>query len=392
VAFALGWLEGGEPWRFERGGTEFEVSLPLEDPFEVGIVLEPDRPRVCPNHCVFCFVDQLPPGLRRSLYVKDEDFRLSFTCGTYVTLTNLDDDAYRRIERQRLSPLYVSVHATDDSVRRMMLGNPQAPSILPALARLIGAGIEVHAQIVVCPGLNDRSVLTRSLEDLASLGEGIGSVAVVPVGLTDHRDGLFPLVPLNADDAAAVIDAVSARDGRPGPAIEASDEIYLLAGRELPPYERYGEFPQIENGVGLLRLFEHELLSSAHRLSGAVPRPMRVALVTGTLAAPFLRDVAPPAVRRYAPVSIVVVPVMNRFLGPTVTVAGLLSGKDLVRGVRGAPDADVVLVPAEAFNVDGLTLDGMTVSDIAEAAGRQDVRAARDLIEAVLNTAGEMKV
>ncbi|MBD3367877.1 MAG: DUF512 domain-containing protein [Candidatus Eisenbacteria bacterium] len=389
VAFALGWLERRAPWRFVREGRLLDVELPLRDPAECGIEFEPDRPRTCPNNCVFCFVDQLPAGMRESLYVKDEDFRLSFTCGNYITLTNLDERAYRRIERQKLSPLYVSIHATDDDVRRTLLGNPRAPSIMPSLRRLADAGITLHGQIVVCPGLNDGEVIERTLADLATLGDAVATVAVVPVGLTAHRDGLFPLTPVDREGALAILRAVEKAGGAEGsgPSIHASDEVYLLAGEDLPPYEHYGEFEQIENGVGLLRLFERDLEASAPALAGRLTEPVNVVLLTGELAAPFIADVAPRELRKHAPVELDVVPVENRLLGRSVTVAGLLSGADLVRGLSQAPEAGLYLLPGEAFNADGVTLDGMTVAEIAQAGGRRPVEASVDLVRAILAAA-----
>ncbi len=389
VAFALGWLEDDEPWRFERDGKTTEVELPLDDPSENGLEFEPDRPRICPNNCVFCFVDQLPPGLRRSLYVKDEDFRLSFTCGNYITLTNLDEDAFRRIERQRLSPLYVSVHATDDEVRRMLLGNPQASPVMPALKRLADSGITLHGQIVVCPGLNDGVVLAGTLHDLSALAPALATVAVVPVGLTEHREGLFPLTPFTREDARSALGNIerASERTRKGPAFYASDEIYLLAERELPPYEYYGDFEQIENGVGLLRLFERGLQETTPKLAGALDAPLHVVLLTGTLAAPFIEQAARESLARHAPVDVSVVPVENRFLGRTVTVAGLLSGDDLARALREAPEADLYLLPGEALNPDGVTLDDQSVDDIARRADREPVRATNDLVEAILRHA-----
>jgi len=392
VAFALGWLEDDAPWRFRRAGREFEVPLPLQDPVDNGITLETDSPRVCPNHCVFCFVDQLPRGLRKSLYVKDEDFRLSFTCGSYITLTNLTDESYERIEKQRLSPLYVSIHATDDTVRRRMLGNPHAPSITESLRRLTDAGITLHGQVVVCPGLNDGDVLRRTLDDLVEFGPSLASVAVVPVGLTAHRDGLFPLKPVRGDDALDILTAIeNVHRARPSvrerPRFFASDEIYLIAERELPDYEEYGDFEQLENGVGLLRLFERTLTNSAADLEGAFDEPLEVVVLTGELAAPFLTDVTARVLGNAGAARVTVVAVRNEFLGHAVTVAGLLSGEDLVRGVREAPRSALVLLPREAFNADGLTLDGMTIEDIAGRAGHPWVRAADDIVQGVLSAA-----
>ena len=393
LAFALGTLDG-ETARvaFVRSGKRYEIALAGATPGESGIELAPDAVRTCGNRCLFCFVDQLPPGLRPSLYVKDEDYRLSFAYGNYVTLTNLAEDDYRRIERQRLSPLYVSVHATRDDVRREMLGNPEAPAIMQALERLARAGIRLHAQIVVCPGRNDGEVLEQTLEDLASLGEATASIAVVPVGLTSHRAGLPAIRPVSPTDAGALVDTVARwqarfRRERGSAVVFAADELHLLAGRGLPPHEHYEDFPQLENGVGLLRRFEHAFLASARALTDAPPGPMRVTLVTSTLPAAFLREVCVPALAA-AGIELDVLAVENTLLGPTVTVAGLLGGPDMARALAGAAPSDLTLLPGEAFTEDGLTIDGMTVETIARETGRENVIASTDIVGAILEHAG----
>lgn len=390
VAYVLGSLDSSESeWGFARDGEPFTVVLPAERPESVGIETVPEVQRTCPNSCVFCFVDQLPPGLRGSLYIKDEDYRLSFVFGNYITLTNLKDDDYARVAEQRLSPLYVSVHATDDAVRRAMLGSPAAPPVMDGLRRLAGSGIDLHTQIVVCPGLNDGDVLESTLADLLSLGGAIRSIAVVPVGLTAHRDGLPAIRPVTHDDARAVLDTVERwqehfREECGRPVVHAADEIYLLAGRDLPPCEAYEEFPQLENGVGLLRSLETDFSERVDELAGEAGLPSRVTVVTGTLAAPFLKRLIVPGLARVG-VEARIIAAENSLFGPSVTVAGLLSGSDLARTIGGAPEADLILIPREALNDDGVTVDDMTVDDIADECRREGIVATSDVIGAIFD-------
>ncbi len=389
IAFVLGMAGSGRiPWEFARGGGHLTAHLPAGRPEDLGLTLAADRGRTCGNRCVFCFVDQLPRGLRRSLYVKDEDYRLSFSHGNYITLTNLSDGDYERIAEQRLSPLYVSVHATDDAVRRLMLGNARVPSIMKGLTRLAEARIRLHTQIVLCPGTNDGAVLERTLGDLQSLGEVVESIAVVPVGLTSHREGLPSVAPVTADDAAAALDTIGAWQERlvterGAPVVHAADELYLLAGRDLPPYDAYGDFPQIENGVGLLRAFEAELNEGAAALGAGTDAPLDVTVVTAKLAAPFLEEAIADALADVRNLSVRVVVAENELLGQSVTVAGLLSGADMARAARSTGPRGLVLLPGEAFNDAGLALDGMTVADIARESGAEHVVATRDLVGAI---------
>lgn len=395
LAFALGCADGERVrCEFVRGGASLATDLTAPPSFDdLGIEFAPDACNTCGNRCVFCFVDQLPRGMRKSLYVKDEDLRLSFSFGNYITLTNLTDDDYARVETQRLSPLYVSVHATDDAVRRRMLGNPNAPPVLTSLRRLAKARAKVHTQVVVCPGINDGPVLERTLDDLLAMPETVLSIAVVPVGLTAHRRGLPPLEPVAPRLAAALVDAVerrqaSARAERGGAVVFAADELYLSAGRELPPFASYEDFPQLENGVGLLRWFEADLMAQAPALEGLFARSVRITIVTAPLAAPFLRTTVDRALAGAGPIETRVLAVENTLLGPTVTVAGLIPGRDMARALGDAENADLTLLPGEAFNEDGLTIDGMTVEDIASAAGRDNVAAARDVVSALTDFAG----
>jgi putative radical SAM enzyme (TIGR03279 family) len=395
IAYALGTSdeEGDCEWGFERGGERVAVALPTDRPEELGLTIAPDTIRTCPNRCVFCFIDQLPRGLRESLYVKDEDYRLSFAFGNYVTLTNLSDDDYDRIAEQRLSPLYVSVHATDDRVRRDMLGNAAAAPIVESLRRLAREGIDVHTQIVICPALNDGSVLEETLSDLAALGGAIRSIAVVPVGLTAHREGLPTVRAVTPDGAALLLDTVDRwqerfRKQRGSGVVYAADELYLLAEREPPPLESYDDLPQIENGVGLLRSFEADFDGRAAELEGRVGRALRVVVVTGRLAARFLDRVITPGLAR-AGVEARVIAAENTLLGGPVTVAGLLAGADLAAAIADGPAADLYLVPGQALSEDGVALDGMTIDGIERAAGRGPVVATDDLIGAILDAAEE---
>lgn len=394
LTFVLAWTDGAEAeYELSRGGEPLTVTLPLEVPSELGYAVQDAPIRTCGNKCIFCFVDQLPRGLRSSLYVKDEDYRLSFSYGNYITLTNLSDGDYDRIAEQRLSPLYVSVHATDDAVRRAMLGQDDVPPILDSLRRLAGARIQVHAQAVLCPGVNDGEVLERTVADLFALGETIQSIAIVPVGLTAHRQRL-PLVEAMSPSAAAetldTIDRWQKRflnEGR-GRTVYAADELYLRAGRPLPSHDEYEDLPQLENGVGLLRSFEFELNESAGLLGKRVDPPLTVTLVTGTLAESFLRESVNRALSRVDGLTVQVVASDNSLLGPSVTVAGLLPGADMADALRRSPESDAFLLPGAAFNEDGVTLDGMAVREIASAAGRENVTATDDIVEALLELTG----
>src|SRR5512145_3238408 len=319
--------------RLERDGAAHAVAL-RRGP-DLGVELVPPRPleiATCANKCVFCFIHQNPRGLRRSLYVKDDDFRLSFLHGNYITLSDLDEAALQRIETQRLSPLYVSVHATDPVLRHRLLGSPRhAADILPRLQRLTRAGIRVHAQVVLCPDWNDGAHLARTVADLAPLHPALATVAIVPVGLTRHRERLPELRLLTPAEARALIDAAEAWQARFLEALGSrfvflADEIFLLAGRPLPPADAYEGFPLAEDGVGLVRRFEDDLGRelSRHR---SRRRSRTTTLVTGELYGSRLTRLLTPL--RDAGLGVQVVPVPNDFFGHAIGVAGLLTGQDI---------------------------------------------------------------
>jgi putative radical SAM enzyme (TIGR03279 family) len=363
---------------FERDAEANTVVLTRRAGRDLGLECEPPRPAeisTCANKCVFCFIHQLPKGLRKSLYVKDDDYRLSFLHGNYITLTDLPDAEIQRIIDQRLSPLYVSVHATDPTLRHFLLGSPKSlrGDLLERMRRLADHGIRMHAQIVLCPGLNDGDALERSVGDLAALHPAVISVAVVPVGLTRHREGLFPLRSVTPAEARVLLDATHAWQGelreRLGTRfVFAADELYLSGGVPIPAASAYEGFPVVEDGVGLVRRFEDEFARRARRLPAACGVPRAVTVVTGELFAPVLRRLLEGV--RVRGLRVGVVPVPNDFFGRAITVAGLLTGEDIVKALLGWPLGDVVLVPRVALQeTGGVLLDDVAPSDLARHLG-----------------------
>jgi putative radical SAM enzyme (TIGR03279 family) len=357
----------------ERGGASRAVRI-VCGARPVGVELEAPRPgeiSTCANKCVFCFIHQLPKGMRKSLYVKDDDFRLSFLHGNYITLTDLSEDELRRIEEQRLSPLYVSVHATDPALRWQLLGRPRASAeILPRLERLAKAGIRMHAQIVLCPDWNDGTQLARTVHELAPLHPHVATTAIVPVGLTAHRERLPSLRTLTDAEARALVETVHgwqadflARLG--SRFVFLGDEVYLQAGAPVPDARAYEDFLVAEDGIGLVRRFEDAFVRAARRPRAGLSA--RVTVVSGTLYAPRLARLlaALPANRA------TVVAVPNRHFGGSVSVAGLLTGGDVQRHLATLGDlGEAVLVPAVAVrDGDGVFLDDVTSADLARQLG-----------------------
>jgi putative radical SAM enzyme (TIGR03279 family) len=361
----------------ERDGARHALRLTRPPGVELGVELEAPRPgdvATCANKCVFCFIHQLPRGMRRSLYVKDDDFRLSFLHGNYITLSDLDAPSFERIIEQRLSPLYVSVHATDPDLRWALLGRPRhSAEILPRLERLAKAGIRMHAQIVLCPGLNDGEHLERTVHELAPLHPHVATTAVVPVGLTRHRERLPALRTLTDGEAAALVDTVADWQAQFLARLDSrfvflGDEVYLQAGRPLPPAVAYEGFPIAEDGVGLVRRFEDGLARARGRESR--PRPgRRVTIVSGTLYGPRLATLLDG--QRWPGLETRVVAVPNEFFGGSVGVAGLLTGQDVQRHLAGQGDlGDAVLIPAVALrDGEGVFLDDLTPDDVGRALG-----------------------
>jgi putative radical SAM enzyme (TIGR03279 family) len=351
----------------ERAGHALTLHVERRYGEALGLEFEApifDRLRRCNNRCDFCFVAQLPRGLRGSLYLRDDDYRTSFLFGSYVTLTNLREADWARIAEQHLSPLYVSVHATELALRRQILGSPAAPDVLEQLTRLAELGIEVHTQIVLQPGVNDGVHLERSLSDLARLYPAVRSVSVVPVGLTRFHRGHCRVHTLA--EMRATLEQVQGFQAQARPALGVafaylSDEWYLRLGEDVPPLEAYDSLDLSENGVGLVRRF----LESGPVEHWWDDAQGGVTLVTGTLFAPTLARVA-----AHRP-EIEVRPVVNRFFGETVSVAGLLTARDVVDALRTNPPGERIVLPEAMFRgPDGQTLDGLRAADIQQALGR----------------------
>jgi putative radical SAM enzyme (TIGR03279 family) len=358
----------------ERDGRQISRRVSLDDAIDLGVDFELptfDGLRQCNNNCEFCFIRGLPKGLRRSLYVRDDDYRYSFLFGSFVTLTNLGEEDWHRIAYQRLTPLRVSVHATDPALRARLLAQPGVAPILPQLRWLGKAGIQVHAQIVLCPGLNDGETLERTARDLADVDHVVESIAVVPVGISDHLQ-VREIRPLTSDDASDALNRISAlrrqfrrRLGRS--LIFPSDELFLLAGRELPGAAYYEGFPQVQNGVGLTRIMLADWRRARRRLPGQVS-PRTIAWLCGRAAATSLRLMAAEA-GRVEGLRVDVRVVENTLFGSSITVSGLMSGRDIVRVLRQGP-ADLAVLPRNAFGFEGeRTLDEWTVAEIERETG-----------------------
>lgn len=359
-----------------RDGLERTVAADLSGGGSLGIEFEEplfDGLRLCANHCSFCFVRQMPPGFRRSLYVRDDDYRLSFLHGSFVTLTNLEPSDWDRLAEQRLSPLFISVHATDPAVRTRLIGSKEDPPIPTKLRWLRDHRIAFHSQLVLVPGINDGSQLDRSLADLMSLGEALLSVSVVPVGLT--RCAPAGRRRFSAVEADAVIRQVRAwrrrfRAELGRRTVYASDEWFLLRGTEIPGERYYEGFPQVENGVGMVRLLLDAWDRECRSLSLS---PDRVStsprlVVCGKLIAPIWEGLAEEM--NHLGGNVTVFPVENATLGPSVTVSGLLCGRDVVSALGRVDPDTIVCLPRTMFNAEGdLTLDGMTAAEISGAIG-----------------------
>lgn len=342
---------------------EYQEDLGVE--FENGLM---DEYRSCHNKCIFCFIDQMPKGMRETLYFKDDDSRLSFLQGNYVTLTNMSDKDVERIVKYHLSPINISFQTTNPELRCMMLHNRFAGEALKKVDTLYNAGIIMNGQIVLCKDVNDKAELERSIRDLTKYLPYLESVSVVPVGLSKHRDGLYPLSPFTKEDAEAVIDMIEEWQKKIYPQyglhfIHASDEWYILAERELPEEERYDGYLQLENGVGMLRLMINEFdeAMSVKRIASE----REVSIVTGKLAYPYIAKMADTMMQEYPELTIHVYPIVNDFFGEQITVSGLLTGQDILAQLKGKPLGEVLLLPENVLRAgERVFLDDYTVEDL----------------------------
>jgi len=355
-----------------RDGEIWELEVEREAGEPLGLTFAPPAPANCRNNCIFCFVHQLPKGLRKPLYVKDEDYRLSFLNGNYVTLANITTIELDRIIEQRLSPLYISVHTTNPELRQQMLGKKGISPILEQLKALAAARIALHTQVVLCPGINDGPELERTVADLADLYPAVQSLAIVPLGLTRHRQKLPQLQPVDAGYAREFIRqwgphsrALTKRLGEPF--LFLADEFYLKAGLPFPPLREYGDLPQIENGVGMVPLFTREaakVLRSARHLGS-----FRATVVTGISSFPFVGEFLSKLGEKTG-LSVVPVAVENRLFGERVTVSGLVSGNDIIAALKDREIGRTLLVPDVMLKEgEGIFLDDVSLAGLGKSLG-----------------------
>ena len=376
-------------------GEEWELEIEKEYEDDLGITFESglmDEYRSCRNKCMFCFIDQMPPGMRETLYFKDDDSRLSFLQGNYITLTNMSDHDVERIVQYHLEPINVSIHTTNPELRCKMLHNRFAGDALKKIQTLYEGGITMNGQIVLCKGINDGEELERSIRDMVKWMPNLQSVSVVPVGMTKYREGLCPLEPFQKEDAREVLgiihkwqDKIYQECGTHF--IHAGDEWYLLADMEVPEEERYDGYLQLENGVGMMRLLLNEFEEGFQMLTGD-DRERHASLATGKLAYPFIKRMAERLTEKYPNLDMHVYCIRNDFFGETITVAGLITGQDLKAQLTGQQLGDRLLLPVSMFrNEEDVFLDDMTISQLEEALQvRIDVvkSSGQDLIDAIL--------
>lgn len=353
----------GELWELEIENEYDDLGLT----FANGLMSDY---KTCSNRCIFCFVDQMPAGMRETLYFKDDDSRLSFLQGNYITLTNMKDKDIERIIKFKLAPINISVHTTNPELRCRMLNNRFAGKALKKIDALYQAGVPMNGQIVLCKGLNDGKELDRTIRDLSAYLPFMGSVSAVPVGLSKFREGLYPLEPFDKEAAEAALTIIEHWQQKlykeqGNHFIHASDELYLLAERDLPEAERYDGYPQLENGVGMLRLLDAEVTAELDRLTAEDTAAEEISVATGMLAYPFLKAQADKIMLRYPHKKILLYPIRNDFFGEMITVAGLLTGQDVIKQLAGKKLGERLLLPAAMFRSgEDVFLDDMTRDEV----------------------------
>ena len=360
-----------------RGGKTKRIKIKKDTYDDIGLEFETplmDKKQTCRNGCIFCFIDQNPVGMRESIYFKDDDSRLSFLHGNYITLTNMTERDVERIVKMRFSPINISVHTTNPELRVKMMKNKRAGEVLSYLDRFAEAGLSMCGQIVLCRGVNDGEELMRSMRDLERYYPNMGSVSIVPAGLTEHRDGLYPLTDFTAEEAGAVLDMIDsvAQENlqKHGSRIFfAADELYLKAGRPIPSEEYYEGYPQIENGVGMLRSMNEELTAALEEAT-ATDASRTVSVVTGVASYDMIKGKCDEIMRKIPGLQIKVYKIVNNFFGKSITVSGLLTGKDIYEQLLDKELGDLLLVPANALRAgEEVFLCDMTVDELAERLG-----------------------
>jgi len=360
----------------KEDGARHTVHIHKRTEDALGLTLESTLmscPKTCANHCVFCFIEQMPPGMRESLYIRDDDWRLSLMAGNFVTLTNLPRYEMDRMIERKASPIYVSVHTTNGELRKKMLAHIHADRIMEHLTRFADNGMSFHCQVVLCPGINDGSELDRTLTDLASLAPHALTVALVPVGLTRYREHLYPLRPYTKEEALEVVRQAEAfqktmLEKHGTRFVFPTDEFYMIAGLPIPEAETYEDFPQFENGVGLLAQLRDEFETSV-RLDPdeSENKPRRVIMATGTSVAPFMQALLEK--HPVAGVDVQIKPIINRFFGETVTVSGLITGQDLVAQLRGEQADEILITKSMLREGEDIFLDDMTLDQAQRELG-----------------------
>lgn len=374
---------------------EWELEIEKEYEEDLGITFEQglmDEYRSCRNQCMFCFIDQMPKGMRETLYFKDDDSRLSFLQGNYITLTNMDSHDIERIITYRLEPINISFHTTNPSLRCKMLHNRFAGQALDKVKRLYEAGITMNGQIVLCRGVNDKEELERSISDMSRYLPHLQSVSVVPVGLTKYRDGLYPLVPFTKEDAKEVLEMIHRWQQRLYAQwgvhfIHGGDEWYALAEEEVPEESRYDGYLQLENGVGMLRLLHDEFMEALKEAKGDT-KHREVSMATGLLAYPYVKELLQKLTEKYPRTQIHLYPVKNNFFGEQITVSGLITGQDLIAQLKGQELGEVLLLPCNMLrSEEDVFLDDVTLEDLIDAL-QSDIyivkSSGQDLIDAIV--------
>lgn len=364
----------------DENGSEYSAVIHKRDRYaDIGLEFATylmDSHHSCKNNCIFCFIDQLPRGMRDSLYFKDDDSRLSFLFGNYVTLTNLSEREIERIIEMHISPVNVSVHTMNPELRVMMMRNRFAGESLKILERLASAGTKLNTQLVLCPGINDGDELAFSLNELGKLYPSVISIACVPVGLTSHRDGLYKIEPYTAQTAARVIDIIDNFNAhftffnKCEPIAYPADEFYLIAGREIPDSGSYGDYNQLENGVGMSALMKEEFYDALEQCEAALTSPRAVTVATGSAAYPLMCELCSAAAGRFPLLKPSVIEVKNDFFGHSVTVAGLVTGQDYYKALSGKKLGQALLIPAVSLKRgENVFLDDMTLTELSEKLG-----------------------
>ncbi len=379
----------------KANGEEWELDIEKDEEEELGIEFENpmmDDYRSCSNNCIFCFIDQMPPGMRDTLYFKDDDSRLSFLQGNYVTLTNMKDEDLERVITYHLAPINISVHTTNPELRNRMLHNRFAGEALKKIDRLYEAGIPMNGQIVLCKGINDGEELSRTIEDLSAYLPHMGSLSVVPVGLTRFREGLYPLEPFEKEDAIDVLERIHKAQEQcvlkwDNHFVHASDEWYLLAGEEIPEAENYDGYPQLANGVGMMRLLHDEFLEELEKAEEDLALHGEKTMCCGMLIAPLLKKLAAACMEKFPNLRLHVLPVRNDFFGERITVSGLLTGQDVIAQCKGKPLGTSLLITSNMLRFgENVLLDDVTVMDLEQELGVKVTvvgPAGRDLLEAM---------